>query len=119
MRQSELTETEHQIALRAINGKSNEQIARELYVTIKAVEWHLTNIYRKTGTRRAGLAEALAIPTSVDVVTEADIKPPRKESAPKPRTETALYLRVNELERRLTQMERLFEGLRMSLLDGN
>ncbi|MCP9488747.1 MAG: helix-turn-helix transcriptional regulator [Solirubrobacteraceae bacterium MAG38_C4-C5] len=39
---------------------TNREIARELFVTIKAVQWHLGNAYRKLGVKgREGLAGAL------------------------------------------------------------
>ena len=44
----------------AAGGRTNRQIADELFVTIKAVEWHLGNAYRKLDIRgRAHLGAAL------------------------------------------------------------
>jgi DNA-binding CsgD family transcriptional regulator len=44
----------------AVEGRSNRQIAEALFVTRKAVEWHLGNAYRKLGVRSRGeLADAL------------------------------------------------------------
>ena len=46
------------MAALAAGGRTNRQIADELFVTIKAVEWHLGNAYRKLDIRgRAQLAE--------------------------------------------------------------
>jgi DNA-binding CsgD family transcriptional regulator len=42
-----LTATERRIAELAAAGSSNTQIAHELYVTSKTVEWHLGNVFRK------------------------------------------------------------------------
>lgn len=43
----------------AASGLSNREIAEALFVTLKAVKWHLGNAYRKLGVERAGLARAL------------------------------------------------------------
>jgi DNA-binding CsgD family transcriptional regulator len=43
----------------ALSGLTNREIAQTLFVTVKAVEWHLSNAYRKLGVRgRDGLANA-------------------------------------------------------------
>ena len=58
---AELTPSEQRVAALAAGGRSNRQIADELYVTVKAVEWHLGNAYRKLDIRgRDGLSAALA-----------------------------------------------------------
>ena len=44
----------------AAEGRTNREIAQELYVTLKTVEGHLSRAYPKLGIeRRAQLAEAL------------------------------------------------------------
>ena len=44
----------------AAAGQSNRQIADGLFLTVKSIEWHLGNVYRKLGIRgRADLAAAL------------------------------------------------------------
>jgi DNA-binding NarL/FixJ family response regulator len=44
----------------AAEGRSNPSIARELFVTRKTVEFHLSNAFRKLGVRRREeLGEAL------------------------------------------------------------
>ena len=56
----DLTPSERRVADLAAAGRTNRQIADELFVTIKAVEWHLGNAYRKLDIRgRAGLGAAL------------------------------------------------------------
>ena len=42
-----LTERERQVALLAARGLSNRQIADQLVVTVKTVEWHLGHSFRK------------------------------------------------------------------------
>lgn len=58
-----LTPSERRVALLAAEGHSNRQIAQMLFVTVKAVEYHLSNTYSKLGIRRrAQLARALGSP---------------------------------------------------------
>jgi DNA-binding CsgD family transcriptional regulator len=55
-----LTETEQRVAELVAEGKSNKQVAAELYITINTVETHLSRIYRKLGVRSRGeLAQRL------------------------------------------------------------
>lgn len=57
---SSLTQTEVRVATLAAEGHSNRQIAEKLVVTVKAIEWHLSHVYRKLGIRsRAELAPTL------------------------------------------------------------
>lgn len=59
-----LTVSERRIARLAAEGLTNRQISAELVVTVKAVEWHLSHVYRKLGirsrTRLAGTLGATA-----------------------------------------------------------
>ncbi len=49
------------MASRAADGASNREIAQSLFVTVKTVETHLGNAYRKLGvSSRAELPDALA-----------------------------------------------------------
>jgi len=59
-----LTVSERRVADLAASGMSNRQIAQQLFVTVKAVEWHLSNVYRKLGIRsRTRLPVVLAVPS--------------------------------------------------------
>jgi DNA-binding NarL/FixJ family response regulator len=42
-----LTPTERQIAALVARGRSNPEVARELFISAKTVEWNLSKIYRK------------------------------------------------------------------------
>ena len=48
-RKQSLTAAELRVALHAISGLSNREVARELFVTPKTVEFHLARIFRKLG----------------------------------------------------------------------
>ena len=55
-----LTPSERRVAGMAADGMTNKEIAETLFVTVKAVEWHLNNTYRKLGIRsRRDLAGVL------------------------------------------------------------
>jgi DNA-binding CsgD family transcriptional regulator len=42
-----LTPSERRVASMAASGMSNREIAEDLFVTVKAVQWHLGHVYRK------------------------------------------------------------------------
>jgi ATP/maltotriose-dependent transcriptional regulator MalT len=57
-----LSPSERRVVALAIEGLSNRQIAEALFVTRKAVEWHLGNAYRKLDVRSRGeLAGAMGV----------------------------------------------------------
>ena len=55
-----LTERETSILAAVARGLSNDQIAKELWVTQQTVKFHLTNIYRKLGVKNRTEATRLA-----------------------------------------------------------
>ncbi len=44
-----LTPSERRVAQMAAEGMTNREVAQALFVTVKAVQWHLRNVYRKLG----------------------------------------------------------------------
>ncbi|HUM28044.1 MAG TPA: helix-turn-helix transcriptional regulator, partial [Anaerolineales bacterium] len=44
-----ITDREREIIVKVMQGKSNEEIARELFISLATVKTHLHNIYRKIG----------------------------------------------------------------------
>ena len=42
-----LTASEDRVAALAAEGLTNREIAQRLFVSVKAVQWHLRNVYRK------------------------------------------------------------------------
>jgi DNA-binding CsgD family transcriptional regulator len=57
-----LTASEDRVALLAAEGLTNREIAQQLFVTVKAVQWHLRNVYRKLDVgSREELPEMLAL----------------------------------------------------------
>ena len=45
-----LTEREHEVMLLIVEGKTNKEIAGELFIAERTVKYHVSNIYGKTGT---------------------------------------------------------------------
>lgn len=72
----ELTPQELQVATMAAHGRSNKEIATELFLSIKTIEAHLHRVYRKLGIRSRN-----ALPTLVGTGKQ----PVRAPGADKPR----------------------------------
>ncbi len=66
----ELTPQEASVARLARTGKTNKQIAEQLYLSINTVETHLAHIYRKLGIRRRW-----------ELIAREDLDPPRPSSS--------------------------------------
>jgi DNA-binding NarL/FixJ family response regulator len=49
-----LTDREQDVAALVVKGMTNREVAAELYVSTKAVEYHLRNIYGKLGVTSRG-----------------------------------------------------------------
>jgi DNA-binding CsgD family transcriptional regulator len=45
------------------DGRSNKEVAAELFLSVKTVEFHLGNVYRKLGVRSRRELRARAQPT--------------------------------------------------------
>lgn len=56
-----LTSREVEVLLLLVQGLSNREIAKQLYLSPRTVERHLENLYRKTGTRNRAEASAYAV----------------------------------------------------------
>ena len=55
-----LTASELRVARLAVEGRSNSEIAQELYVSTKTVETHLSQAYSKLGLSGRGARERLS-----------------------------------------------------------
>ena len=62
-----LTAREQAVATLVASGKTNREVAAELYVSTKAVEYHLANIFAKVGVRsRHQLSARLSVAVAAD-----------------------------------------------------
>jgi DNA-binding NarL/FixJ family response regulator len=58
---ADLTPRELEILQLILTGKTNKQIAREIYISERTVEFHLDHIYTKIGVRTRMMAGLWAI----------------------------------------------------------
>jgi DNA-binding CsgD family transcriptional regulator len=56
-----LTPTEQQVAQLAATGRTNREIAQELFITVKTVEANLSRVYRKLGVHSRAELIALGV----------------------------------------------------------
>lgn len=66
-----LTKREHEILILVAEGKANKQIARELHICVKTVEYHITNILGKLGA--ASRTEALVTALEQGLLDAAEV----------------------------------------------
>lgn len=72
-----LTPSEQRVARMAADGLANREIAQALFVTIRTVQMHLTNVYRKLGIDSRGqLPEAIK--------ETGDVRPASEWTGPSP-----------------------------------
>ena len=64
-----LTSREVQILQHMLAGKTNKDIARDMAISEKTVEFHLDRIYTKTGARTRLLAGIWALQNGIQVET--------------------------------------------------
>lgn len=67
-----LSPSEYRIAQAAARGERNREIARAQFVTVKTVEFHLANVFRKLGIRSRGELAAILGGEGADPVAEHD-----------------------------------------------
>jgi DNA-binding CsgD family transcriptional regulator len=78
----QLTASEHRVVEMARQGMTNKQIAQALFITVKAVEWHLHHAYLKLNIKsRKQLAQAL---TAEQEKAHPLVRPARDEGTPSP-----------------------------------
>lgn len=65
----DLTPRELEILRLVITGKTNKEIAHEIYISTKTVEFHLDKIYTKLGVRTRMLAGVWAIQHGLRIET--------------------------------------------------
>ena len=66
---SDLTVRELEILRLVLAGYTNKAIAAEIFISEKTVEFHLDNLYTKSGVRTRMLAVIWALQNGIDVET--------------------------------------------------
>ncbi len=67
-----LTRRERQVLLLICRGMANKEIARELDITAKTVEWHISNILGKLGA--ANRTQAVVVALEQGLLGAADLE---------------------------------------------
>ncbi len=67
----ELTRRERQILALVCRGMCNREIGRELHITVKTVEWHISNILGKLGA--ANRTEAVVVALQHGLLDPSDL----------------------------------------------
>lgn len=67
----ELTRRQRQVLLLICGGMCNKDIARELHITVKTVEWHVSNILGKLGA--ANRTEAVVVALQQGLLDPTDL----------------------------------------------
>ena len=67
---SDLTPREFEILQWVLAGRTNREIAAEIFVSEKTVEFHLNKLYTKLGVRTRNLASIWAIRQGLEMETE-------------------------------------------------
>ncbi|MFB8236688.1 helix-turn-helix transcriptional regulator [Kitasatospora purpeofusca] len=66
-----LSRAELRVAELAARGRTNRQIAHELFLTVSTVEQHLTSSYRKLGVKRRADLPVHLLPDTTDEPADA------------------------------------------------
>ena len=69
---TDLTPRELEILQLVLAGKSNKEIAREVFISKKTVEFHLDHIYSKIGIRRRLMAGIWAMQQGLQAETRVN-----------------------------------------------
>jgi len=64
---NDLTARELEILQLVLAGKTNQKIARDMFISVKTVEFHLDKIYRKLGVQTRLMAGIWAIQNGLQV----------------------------------------------------
>lgn len=65
-----LTPREREVLAKIVDGKTNAQIAKDLYLSVKTVEWHRSNLMNKLGVH--GVAELVSYAITHQLVSNQD-----------------------------------------------
>ena len=65
-----LTQREHEILSYIVEGQTNRQIARTLFIALPTVKWHIGNLYRKMGVRSR--MQAIVRTRELDLIPSGD-----------------------------------------------